>query len=136
KRKRAYNNLNDFAKVRKQWRKLSGLHTREEWSAAVVRAVTAAEIATNIVIREEFTQNSSFDADVVNTFLKDANGINGKVNKLLKCLLAGRPDEYRAVQKLYKALESAVQKRNSIAHGGEFCGEPDASKHIAACKKY
>jgi hypothetical protein len=32
-------------KINAQWRELAGLHTRAEWSEAVVRAVTATKIA-------------------------------------------------------------------------------------------
>ncbi len=46
-----YKKLTDLKKLQKQWHKLSGLHTREEWSAAIVRAATAAEIAANIAVR-------------------------------------------------------------------------------------
>jgi hypothetical protein len=53
----------DLQKIQSQWNKLSGLHTREEWSAAVVRAATAAEIAANFAIRREFAARSTFDTD-------------------------------------------------------------------------
>jgi hypothetical protein len=134
--KTPYQELSDFKKLKKQWHKLSGLRSREEWSAAVVRAVTAAEIATNIVVREEFAARSKFDKKVVDAFLKDANGIQGKVNRLLKALLAARPSEHAAIAKNYRKIEAAVKKRNDIAHAGEFCSAKDARAHIAASKVF
>jgi len=45
----------DLEKVQKQWHKLSGLQSREERSAAIVRADTAAKLVANHAIRAEFT---------------------------------------------------------------------------------
>lgn len=55
-----YEKLSDLEKLQKQWHKLSGLNTREEWSAAIVRAATAAELAANFAVRNEFAGRSQF----------------------------------------------------------------------------
>ncbi len=49
--KKDYDKRSEVEKIESQWTKLSGLHTGEEWSAAVVRAATAAELAANLGLR-------------------------------------------------------------------------------------
>ena len=73
-----YEHRTDLEKVQSQWHKLSGLHTREEWSAAIVGAATAAEIAANFAVRQEFAARSKFDSDFVDGLLVWANGLAGK----------------------------------------------------------
>jgi hypothetical protein len=48
-----YEDRTDIEKIQSNWKKLSGLYSRREWSGSVVRAATAAEIASNLVVREE-----------------------------------------------------------------------------------
>lgn len=77
-----YQELTDIEKLQKQWHKLSGLHSREEWSAAIVRAATTAELAANHAIRAEFLAHSQFDGAFVDSLLKWANGLSGKLRAL------------------------------------------------------
>lgn len=135
-KRKKYNERDDLEKIESQWTKLSGLHTREEWSAAVVRAATAAEIAANLVVREEFAKRSDFDAAMVDSLLKWANGLDGKVSRLIKPLLAGRGSDLATVTSLFKKMEAVSQKRNRIVHAGEFCGAKEAAPLIASCKKF
>ena len=72
--KKPYSDRTDLEKVQSQWHKLSGLHTREEWSAAIVRAATAAEIGANYAIRREFAAQSQLSAHFVDSTLRWANG--------------------------------------------------------------
>ena len=81
--RKPYEKRSDLEKLHSQWHKLSGLHTREEWSAAIVRAATAAEIATNFAIRAEFGARSKFDPKFVDSLLRWANGLAGKLDRLL-----------------------------------------------------
>jgi len=55
------------------------LHSREERSAAIVRAATAAQLVANHAIRAEFTARIQFDAELINGLLKWANGPSGEV---------------------------------------------------------
>lgn len=136
KKRKPYIERDAIEKIASQWRKLSGLHTREEWSAAVVRAATAAELAASLVIREEFAERSTFATSVVDEFIVGANGIDGKVNRLIAPLLAHRPDDLKIIRKLFGAMSAASKKRNQIVHGGHFCGKEEATKLIASCKKF
>jgi hypothetical protein len=133
--RKPYNQRTDIERIASQWKKLTGLHTREEWSAAVVRAATAAEIAANLAIRREFALRSQFDERIVNHFLKWANGIDGKLKNVLLPLLEGQ-DKHSAVKKLYKLAASVNAKRNAIAHRGEFCNEGEAAEVIGKSREF
>lgn len=73
-----YQELTDIERLQKQWYKLPGLHSREEWSAAIVRATMAAELAAIHAIRAEFAVRSQFDGAFVDSLLKWENGFSGK----------------------------------------------------------
>ena len=62
-----YEDRTDLGKCQSQWRKLQGLHSRAEWSMAIVRAATAAEIAANYAIRAEFNEQSELPKEFVDT---------------------------------------------------------------------
>lgn len=62
-----YKERTDLEKIASQWNKLSGFHSRQEWSAAVVRAATAAEIAANYAIRKEFAKRTDFKDEFVDS---------------------------------------------------------------------
>jgi hypothetical protein len=117
-------------KVQKQWHKWSGLHTREESSAAIVRAATAAELMANHAIRTEFTARSQFDAEFVNSLLMWANGLADKMRNLLVPLVAADASKKKTMAKLQKLAEAVNKKRNAIAHQGEFCNEQEAIQVI------
>lgn len=134
-KRKPYNQRTDLEKIESQWTKLSNLHSREEWSAAVIRAATAAEIALNLAIRREFASRSQFDEHLVNHLLKWANGLDGKLNKLLLPMLKGQ-DKHDSIKKLCKLAKTINDKRNGIAHRGEFCIKKDATELIEKSKKF
>lgn len=137
KKKISYADRSEIEKVNSQWRKLSGLNTRREWSAAVVRAATAAELAATLVIRKELSSRTDFDDAMVNSLLIWANGLDGKVNRLILPLLKNQPKRHKAASKLYgDAMKKASRKRNEIVHGGHFCSKNEAVTLIAACKTF
>src|SRR6185503_8057316 len=84
-----YAQRTDVDKVRSQWTKLGGHHSRTDWSAAVVRAATACEIAVNFAVRREFAARSELPDKFVDGLLYGANGLSGKVKRLLLPLLEG-----------------------------------------------
>jgi hypothetical protein len=132
---KAYQSRTDIEKLESQWRKLTGLHTREEWSAAVIRAATAAEIAANLAIRAEYLARSEFDADFVDSMLRWANGITGKFDRLLKPLWKGLPDKSKHFNALRSHVESINERRNAVAHVGEFCNKKEAEAVIENAEK-
>lgn len=130
-----YEQRTDLERIQSQWRKINGLLGRKDWSAAVVRAATAAEIAVNLVIREELFRRSEFDADFVNSLLKWGNGLTGKVRHLMLPLLRGKTT-YEQVKALCRLANGINEKRNAIAHRGEFCDEDEATGLIAKCHDF
>lgn len=133
---KVYQELTDIEKLQKQWHKLSGLHAREEWSAAIVRAATAAELAANHAIRAEFAVRSQFDDAFVDSLLKWANGLSGKLRNLLVPLVANAPAKRRAMAALQTLADRVNAKRNAIAHQGEFCNEQEATEAIANARNF
>lgn len=134
-KRKPYEERTDLERIESQWRKLSGLHSREEWSAAIVRAATAAEIAANLVVRKEFSVRSEFDAKFVNGLLKWANGLSGKLDRLLLPLFVGTK-KHSSLKKLRDVGEQINRIRNDIVHRGIFCNETEAREIIAHSRKF
>lgn len=128
--KKKYSTRTDIEKLQSQWRKLSGLHSREEWSAAVVRAATAAEIAANLVIRVEFKSRSEFSEEYVNEMLKWANGIVGKFDRLIQPLWMDDANKKKHFKKLKSVVGAVNELRNKVVHQGEFCNQGEAEAVI------
>lgn len=133
--RKPYEKRTDIQKIRSQWTKLSGLHDRTDWSAAIVRAATATEIAVNFAIRKEFTSRSRFDEPFVNGLLRWANGLPGKLDRLLIPLLRGRK-KLKTITELRPLAQKIHDKRNDIAHRGEFCSEGVSAALIDDCQKF
>jgi hypothetical protein len=134
--KKKYEELPDLEKLQKQWHKLSGLHTREEWSAAIVRAATAAEIAANFTVRKEFENKSELDSAFVNNLLRWANGLAGKMNRLLIPICEQEKAKLKTMKTLRLLAEAINSKRNAIAHQGEFCNEGEAKDAIRKSREF
>jgi len=129
-----YNDRSDLQKIQSQWNKIGGLLARgKDWSAAIVRAATAAEIAANIAVRQRFA-GTGFSNDFVDSLLKWANGIDGKFTRLI---LPAEADDARKAQlgSLKKKAELINQKRNDIVHRGAFADEPDALQLIEEARQ-
>lgn len=126
-----YRERTDLEKIVSQWRKLSGLRKRGEWSALVVRAATAAEISLNLAIRREFAAKSTFDNEFVDSMLRWANGMVGKVQRLLIPLVALQPGRLKRARALEKVALRINTIRNAVVHQGEFCNEGEAAIVIA-----
>ncbi|MGD0261402.1 MAG: hypothetical protein ABSD29_16430 [Verrucomicrobiota bacterium] len=134
--KKKYEELTDLEKIQKQWHKLSGLHSRAEWSAAIVRAATAVEIAANYAVRKEFEDRSKFDKAFIDSLLRWANGLNGKLTHLLLPLSAGSQKKKDVMKKLRTITETINDQRNGIVHQGEFCNEQKARATIKQSREF
>ncbi len=132
---KSYEDRTDLEKIQSQWNKLTGLHTRNESSAAIVRAATAAELAVNFAIRNEFASKSQFDKTFVDSLLVWANGLSGKINRLLIPLTKGKK-HHKTITKLRSISEQINKKRNSVAHQGEFCNPIEAEDVIKHSKEF
>jgi hypothetical protein len=134
-KKKPYAQRDDLERIQSQWTKLSGLHSDSQWSAAVVRAATAAELAANLAVRKEFENTSDFHKNVVDHFLFWANGLSGKISKLLIPMTAAQPHG-PAVRALQPVSDRINQARNKVVHQGEFCNSGEAQLVIADARLF
>ena len=133
--RKPYEKRTDLEKIQSQWNKVTGLHTRNESSAAIVRAATAAELAANFAIRKEFASKSQFEKTFVDSLLVWANGIAGKIDRLLIPLTEGER-HHKIITKLKSVSVQINKKRNSVAHQGEFCNPTEAEAVIQQSKEF
>jgi hypothetical protein len=133
--RKPYEERTDLEKIQSQWNKLTGLHNRNESSAAIVRAATAAELAANYAIRIEFESRSQFDQMFIDSLLIWANGIAGKIDRLLIPLTKGE-EHHKTITKLKSLSVLINKKRNSVAHQGEFCNPDEAEDVIRKSKEF
>lgn len=133
--RKPYNERTDLEKCQSQWTKLQGLHSLEEWSAAIVRAAIAAEIPANYAIRAEFGHQSKLPEHLVDSLLKWANGLQGKIDKLLGPLTKGTRKS-KAISKLRSSAEKINTVRNAIVHRGEFRKEAEAVEAIQHARHF
>jgi hypothetical protein len=131
----SYADCDDVRKIKKQWTKLNGLHRRDEWSAAVVRAATAAEIAVNLAVRAEFAERGITDHGAIDIVLRSANGLQGKFTRLLRPLIKDQ-DRKTAAKKLWTFAEAINRSRNEIVHIGEFRSAAKSKETIVQCREF
>ncbi len=131
-----YRSSSDLDKIQSQWNKMSKLHDRDEWAAVIVRAATTAEIATNFAIRKEFAARSTFAVDFVDSLMLWANGIDGKLNRLLIPLCKGIKAKERTLMDLKPRAARISKDRNAIVHRGEFRNKKESIDAIADIKAF
>ena len=134
--KKPYNERSDLEKLQSQWNKLSGLHLRDEPSAAIVRCATAAEIAANYAIRTEWARQTEFDATIIDQFLRWANGLHGKVTRLFVPIYFAHPAKSQIGKTLIKSAENINAVRNAVVHQGTFSNAKEAEAAIAEAKTF
>ena len=134
--KKPYNERSDLEKLRAQWTKLSGLHLRDEPSAAIVRCATAAEIAANYAIRTEWARQTEFDGVVVDQFLRWANGLQGKVTRLFVPIYFAHPTKSKTGKALIASAEKINGVRNAVVHQGAFSNAKEAGAAIEDAKAF
>ena len=135
KKSKPYDERSDLQRIQSQWNKLSGLHSREEWSSAIVRAATAAELAANFAVRREFETRSQLDRETVDSFLIWANGLSGKLDRLLGPLARNQP-LHAKIKELKKAAQLINTQRNAIVHSGEFRNKSKAVEIIEKSRTF
>lgn len=130
-----YDDRTDLEKLQSQWNKIGGIFDRgQEWSAAIVRAATSAEIAANVAIRKRFEAESQFSEEFVDSLLVWANGLEGKFRRLII------PAEQDAARKadlsgLKKKAEKLSGKRNAIVHRGAFADRREAKAFVKTARE-
>lgn len=134
KQRKPYSERNDLEKIKSNWNKLKGLYDKKEWSSAIVRAATAAEIAANLVVREELVGKRNLEKDFVDSLLIWANGIQGKFDRLIFPLLKN-PENSDIFNALKSKINDINKKRNSVVHGGQFMKKSTAKEIINLSKE-
>jgi len=124
-----YIDRTDLEKIQSNWKKVTGLYSRKEWSGSIVRAATTAEVATNLVVREELENQRDIDEPFVTSLMISANGIQGKYQKLVMPAVAGKnyEDKFKAINSNIGHINKA---RNKIIHGGSFADSAPAHEVI------
>jgi hypothetical protein len=131
-----YAERSDLDKLQSQWNKLSGLLSRDEPSAAIVRCATAAEIAANYAIRHELARKSELEDEVVDYLLVWANGLRGKMERLfLPIYFVGRRKD-RVAKALFASADKINKVRNEVVHQGRFSDGQEADELIAEAKRF
>lgn len=134
-KRKPYSERTDIERLESSWRKLQGLMDRKEWSAAITRAATAAEIAANIAVRHELQEQRQLESSFVDHLLKWANGLAGKLEKLLRPLHTTKDR-----QNIFKSLKKKAQKindqRNLVIHSGNFMNQKEAEDIVAIAKEF
>lgn len=125
KSKKPYDERSDDEKLLSNWKKAVGLFEREDWSASIMRVATASEIASNIYIRHYLQESHDLPEEFVNSLLKSANGIAGKLRQLIipASKASNTGEEIKQIQ---KKIESINTHRNEVAHAGKFKNKKDA----------
>lgn len=134
--RKPYEERTDLEKLRSQWTKLSGLHGRDEPSAAIVRCATAAEIAANYAVRTEWARKTQFDAAIVDQFLRWANGLPLKVERLFVPIFFATPSSSPTGDALIRSAKKINKVRNAVVHQGSFSNAEEADAVIAEAKAF
>ena len=129
-----YSRLPDLERMKRNWNKTLGLFDRGEYSVAIIRAVTAVELACNWVIREELVRGLKLPSGFVDRMMVWANGPHGKYDKLILPICEGTP-RFRRFKAVRKHLDKIWKERNSVVHQGQFKGKATAEGIIQAAHK-
>lgn len=130
-----YSERTDIERLESSWRKLQGLMDREEWSAAITRAATAAEIAANIAVRHELQEQRQLERPFVDHLLKWANGLAGKLDKLLRPLHTAK-ERQEVFEALKKKAKKINDQRNLVVHSGNFMNREEAEEVVALATEF
>jgi hypothetical protein len=128
-----YEDRTDIEKIQSNWKKLSGLYSRGEWSSSIVRAATAAEIASNLVVREELENIKGIDEPFVSHLMMWANGIQGKYQKLILPAVEGNAHA-QTFKQLSNDIGDINKIRNGIVHAGKFADSAPAHEVIVKAR--
>ena len=77
-----------------------------------------------------------FDAEFVDSLLLWANGLAGKLDRLLLPLSANAKNKNKTMKKLEAIACDINSKRNAIAHQGEFCNEDAAKRAVSQSQEF
>ncbi len=89
----------------------------------------------NIAVRHELQHHRNLEAAFVDHLLIWANGLSGKLDKLLRPLQSDKQK-----RKIFNALKTKAQRinsqRNLVAHSGHFMNKTEATEIVALTKDF
>ncbi len=127
-----YSERTDLQKIEFNWHRTKALYGKREFSSAIARAGTAAELAVNFAIREELQSKRRIEASFVDSLLKWANGIAGKLRNILLPVSAVDRTHQERLRDISQRLDKANSARNMIVHGGRKGTRGEAKEWISA----
>ena len=134
KNKKPYSKRTDLEKINSSWIKARGLYKRGDFSASIIRAATAVEIAANFIIRQELEINRNIEDVFVDRLLLWANGIQGKIDRLI--IPISKISTNISISDDIKTKINTINKeRNSIVHSGQFKKNTTAKKILDLSKE-
>jgi len=129
-KKKPYSDRTLEEKITSNWTKTLGLFKRGEYSTVVIRAATSIELASNMLIKAEFHQNRGLPEEFVESLMMWANGLMGKVDRLLLPIFKGTKKQ--AMLKEIKVRSKDINdERNNIVHRGQFKAKKTATRVIS-----
>lgn len=128
-KKKPYSDRTLEEKITTNWTKTLGLFKRGEYSTVVIRAATSIELASNLLIKAEFQQNRELPEHFVDNLMMWANGLMGKVDRLLLPIFKGTEKENK-LKEIKTRSKDINDERNNIVHRGQFKAKKTATRVI------
>ena len=128
-KKKSYSDRTLEEKITSNWNKVLGLFRRGEYSTVVIRAATAVELSANMLIKAEFQENRGLPEHFVENLMMWANGLMGKVDRLLLPIFKGTEKEDR-LKEIKQRSKDINDERNNVVHRGQFKKKSSAEKII------
>lgn len=117
-------------KISSNWTKTLGLFKRGEYSTVVIRAATSVELASNLLIKAEFHKNRGLPEEFVDSLMMWANGLMGKVDRLLLPIFKGTTKEEN-LKEIKVRSKDINDERNNVVHRGQFKAKVTATRIIS-----
>ena len=129
-KKKPYSDRTLEEKITSNWTKTLGLFKRGEYSTVVIRAATSIELASNLLIKAEFHQNRGLPEEFVESLMMWANGLMGKVDRLLLPIFKGTAKE-KKLKEIKTRSKDINDERNNVVHRGQFKAKKTATRVIS-----
>ena len=129
-KKKPYSHRTLEEKITSNWKKTLGLFKRGEYSTVVIRAATSIELASNLLIKAEFHNNRGLPEAFVESLMMWANGLMGKVDRLLLPIFKGTPKENK-LKEIKERSKDINDERNNVVHRGQFKAKKTATRVIS-----
>ncbi|MBI5042047.1 MAG: hypothetical protein HZB57_12860 [Gammaproteobacteria bacterium] len=129
-RKKPYSDRILEEKITSNWAKTLGLFRKGEYSTVVIRAATSIELASNLLIKAELQHNRQLPEHFVEGLMMWANGLTGKVDRLLLPIFNGT-DKEKKLKEIKERSKDINDERNNVVHRGQFKAKKTAERIIS-----